>query len=267
MNFDVLLLPNRLPKAKQMIMNMFSAVLAIALVISAPMAWAQEKLNKWVEKIYTVERPAPTIIIGHGCGGFGDHEHGWARQIQSWGYNAVILDSFKPRGAFNGTCNKTIVMPGDRVHDVYEIAEALEKQSFHAGKIGYVGFSHGGSLALHLANDEDNRRISASVAYYPGCHKWAMSKKGLFGERRSFSAPRIPAAMMLAEKDDWTPIKPCLEFVKDSNYQVQTYPNATHGFDMNLPRRQAYGWTLWYDQEADADSRKKTREFFDSNLR
>jgi dienelactone hydrolase len=243
----------------------FSLVCGLAL--SVPMALAQEKLSKWIDKIYTVDKPAPTIIVGHGCGGFGKHEHDWAQQIQSWGYNAVVLDSFNPRGAFNGTCNKTIVMAGDRVHEVYEIAELLSKQSFHAGKIGYVGFSHGGSLALHLANDEANNSVAASVAYYPNCNKWVKSKKGLFGDRRSFDQPKIPTTMMLAEKDDWTPIKLCLESVKGDNYEVHQYPNATHGFDMNLPRRVAHGWTLWYDQEADIDSRQKTKEFFAKNLR
>jgi len=37
------------------------------------MALAQEKLSKWIDKIYTVDRPAPTIIVGHGFGGFGKH--------------------------------------------------------------------------------------------------------------------------------------------------------------------------------------------------
>jgi dienelactone hydrolase len=242
-------------------------VLACGLIFSMSMAAGQDKSSKWIDRIYTADRPAPTIIVGHGCGGLGKHEHEWAQQIQSWGFNAIVLDSFNPRGVFNGTCNKTIVMPGDRVSDVYEIAELLKKQAFHAGKIGYVGFSHGGSLALHLANDEANNVVSASVAYYPGCSKWSKSKKGLFGDRRSFDQPRIPAAMMLGEKDDWTPIKPCLESVKDGNYETHIYPNSTHAFDMNLPKRQAYGWTLWHDQEADFDSREKTKVFFQKYLR
>lgn len=248
-------------------MRCIKLILACGLTLSFSMAMAQEKLSKWIDKIYTVDRPAPTVIVGHGCGGFGQHEHEWAKQIQSWGFNAVVLDSFNPRGVFNGTCNKTIVMPGDRVQDVYEISDALVKQSFHAGKIGYVGFSHGGSLALHLANDEANKSVAASVAFYPRCDKWAKSKKGLFGDRRSFEQPQIPAVMMLAEKDDWTPAKPCLELVKGDNYEVHKYPNATHAFDMNLPKRQVHGWTLWYDQEADSDSRTKTKDFFQKHLR
>ena len=248
-------------------MKVTKLLLAFSLTLSLSIAIAQEKLSKWIDKIYTVGSPAPTINIGHGCGGLGKHEQEWAQQIQSWGFNAVVLDSFNPRGAFTGTCNKAIVMPGDRVHEVYEIADLLSKQSFHFGKIGFIGFSHGGSLALHLANDESNNSVAASVAYYPGCNKWAKSIKGLFGDRRSFDNPIKPAAMMLGEKDDWTPIKPCLESVKDGNYEVHTYPGATHAFDMELPRRQAFGWTLWYDPEADSDSRKKTKDFFQKHLR
>jgi len=248
--------------------NIFTRLLCSAVLGAlASNVVAQERLSKWIDKIYTVAEPAPTVIIGHGCGGFSEHEHEWAKQIQSWGFNAVVMDSFKPRGAFHGTCNKTVVLAGERVADVYEITEVLSKQPFHNGKFGYVGFSHGGSLALHLANDEKNRSIATSVAYYPNCIKWAKAIKTLFGERRSFDNPKIPTAMMLAEKDDWTPIKNCLESVKDNNYQVHIYKNATHAFDMNLPKRQAAGWTLWYDQEADVDSRQKTKDFLEKNLR
>ena len=257
---------------KVMPMQVFSVgslfrCIAIAISILPALSMAEEKLSKWIDKIYVAAEPAPTVIIGHGCGGFSNHEHEWAQQIQSWGFNAVVMDSFKPRGAFYGTCNKTIVLSGERVQDVYEIADVVSKQPFHAGRIGYVGFSHGGSLALHLANDVKNKSIAAAVAYYPGCSKWHKSIKSLFGDRRSFDHPKIPTVMMLAEKDDWTPAKLCLESVKDDNYEVNIYKNATHGFDMNQPKRQVAGWTLWYDQEADTDSRAKTKGFFEKYLR
>jgi dienelactone hydrolase len=248
-------------------MNSLKLILACGLSFAVSMTQAQEKLSKWIDKVYTAESPAPTIIVAHGCGGLGKHEHDWAQQIQSWGFNAIVLDSFKPRGFYSGMCNQSSVAPGERVHDVYEITEVISKQPFHTGKFGLVGFSHGGSLALHLANDEANKAVAATVAYYPWCAKWAKSKKGLFGERRSFDDPKIPTAMMLGEKDNWTPIKFCLESVKGNNYQVHIYSQATHAFDMNLPKRQAFGWTLWYEQEADLDSRQKTKELFDMHLR
>lgn len=238
----------------------------VAQFIGLKSALAENKLSQWIDRVYVAAEPASTIIIGHGCGGFGNHEHQWAKQIQSWGFNAVVLDSFNPRGLFGGTCNSTRILPGVRVSDVYEIAKVLKQQSFHQGKIGYVGFSHGGALALHLANDEANHSVSAVVAYYPNCSRGAKSITTLFGEKRSFDDPKIPAVMMLAEKDDWTPIRLCLESVKNGNYQVHRYKHATHAFDMNLPMRQAHGWTLWYDKEADEDSRQKTREFFESTL-
>lgn len=256
-----------LANTKVKIIRYLLVVLLVAQFIGLQSALAENKLSQWIDKVYVVAEPSPTIIVGHGCGGFGNHEHEWAKQIQSWGFNAVVLDSFNPRGLFGGTCNSPRILPGERVSDVYEIAKVVKQQRFHEGKIGYIGFSHGGALALHLANDEANNFVSAVVAYYPNCSRGAKSIKTLFGEKRSFDDPKIPAVMMLAEKDDWTPIRLCLESVRDGNYLVHRYKHATHAFDMNLPMRQAHGWTLWYDREADEDSRQKTRRFFESTLK
>lgn len=228
---------------------------------------AEGQLSKWIVQIYPADKPAPTVIVGHGCDGVSKHHHDWAKEIQSWGLNAVVMDSFTSRGAYRGTCNQSIVMPGERTSDVYEIASKIKDQPIHNGKFGYVGFSHGGTLALHLANDSANKDISAIVAYYPNCNRWVKAiGNSVFGEKRSFDNPRVPTTMFLAEGDTWTPPEKCLESVKDNNYEIQIYKDSNHGFDMNLPKRQAFGHTLWYNEEADKDSRKRTKDFFEKHL-
>ncbi len=43
-----------------------------------------------VYDVYKVDKPAPTVIIGHACGGLAvGHETSWARQLNRWGFNVV----------------------------------------------------------------------------------------------------------------------------------------------------------------------------------
>jgi dienelactone hydrolase len=144
----------------------------------------------------------------------------------------------------------------------------VQQQDWHTGKIGMIGFSRGGSVALALANQNlllkgnvvkagESSKISAIVAYYPGCFKGSHTAK-----------PNAPTLLLLGAKDEWTPISRCnLEAKTDPNYHITIYPNAGHAFDLNRPTRTVYGHYLSYDQEADVASRKATREFFDEFLR
>ncbi len=212
---------------------------------------------------------APTVLIAHGCDGAQRSQsyRQWARQISSWGYNAIVVDSYSKRG-INNTCNNTsAVVLRQGAEDLIKTAAWVQEQDWHAGKIGMIGFSRGGSVALTVANQGlllkgnvlkagESSKISAIVAYYPWCFQGSHTDK-----------PNAPTLLLLGAKDDWTPISRCnLEAKTDSNYQINIYPNAGHAFDMSYPPRTVYGHHLFYDGEADVASRKATREFFDRFL-
>jgi dienelactone hydrolase len=202
----------------------------------------------------------PTIIIAHGCDGVSQPYRDWARELHSWGYNTVLADSFQFRG-YGILCdgaNNHKVMPIERKNDLVEIAKFVKQQPWHKGKIGAIGFSHGGStmLAVAASNQTD---IDAVVAYYPSCHRWFVFSN----LTQHLFEPSIAVQVHLAEKDDWTPIVDCNYLTGAEEY---IYKGATHAFDMDYPARTYLGHFLKYDRQADLLSRKRTKEFFEVKL-
>ena len=48
----------------------------------------------------------PAVIVLHGCGGPDTHHERWAERLVSWGYVAVVINSFSSRG-FGNICKTT----------------------------------------------------------------------------------------------------------------------------------------------------------------
>lgn len=217
--------------------------------------------SKWIKDVFENDKPSPTIIVAHGCDGAQNlHYYFWAKQIRDWGYNAVLIDLFTARG-FNNLChNWSAISAKERISSISEVVDKIKSSKFHNGKIGLIGYSQGGTLALNIANETQETGIDAVVGYYPGCPD---SEKSYY-ER--FLNPKIPMAIMIGENDDWTPLAPCLETNKNSKYEMHIYPNSSHGFDMNERQRTYLNHRLWYNHEADVDSRKQTNEFFKKYL-
>lgn len=218
-----------------------------------------------------VDVNAPTVLIAHGCTGVTRHEHEWANQIASWGFNAVIVDSLHGRGIRQAICDNNRLYPYARLKEIYEIAALISARS--DAPIGIVGFSHGGALVLHVAIDENNKYIKAGVAYYPNCSAWARADERaeprhptLPAAWPNFFHATIPVALMYAGEDDWTPYVACDDVVQGDIFERHLFPHATHGFDMKGPNRRLYGYYLRYDEKADVESRKLTRAFFERNL-
>ncbi len=94
--------------------------------------------------------PVPAVIAMHGCDGVGRHYRDWAGLLQSWGYAALLVDSFRPRGKSN-VCNRgREVPPLERAFDAFRAAGYLRTlPAIRADRIGIIGFSHGGWSALH----------------------------------------------------------------------------------------------------------------------
>ena len=205
--------------------------------------------------LYKVDKPAPTIIISHHCGGAHGHSDDWARQLNKWGFNAVNLDSFTPRKA-SEVCRLPMQVPTwSRSDEAYKMAELIKTQPWHQGKIGYIGFSHGGSTAVYIASDHRNKSIDAAVSYYPYCGRD-------YGREISTSSPRIKLMLALAKRDDWTPYVPCMG--ENKNLEIHLYENATHSFDQHFPgwKTRFLNYNLEHDVESNINSRVATRIFF-----
>lgn len=210
----------------------------------------------------TQKTPSPTIIIAHpsdGLTGYGYTRYVlfWGSLISSWGYNAVVPDSFHGRGYRNKEVmyQSMLVNYDERSEDMIKVAEWIKQQSWHKGKIGIIGFSHGGGTVIRTANTTD--AISAGVAYYPGC----------FDDDKNTS-PLFSVEIHIGNADDWTTAHRCISMAKKSNmYRLYVYQDATHGFDIPVATRKIMNYTLAYEHEAAIFAQERTRIFFDKHLR
>jgi len=100
-------------------------------------------------------------------------------------------------------------------------------------RIGVIGFSKGGQVALYTALEpfrrgivDDDRRFAAHVALYPNCSDW-------------YTAARVtgaPLLLLLGGRDDYTPAEACRGYAEwfrgaGAETTVVTYPDAYHDFD------------------------------------
>jgi poly(3-hydroxybutyrate) depolymerase len=94
--------------------------------------------------------PFPVVILLHGCSGVRPIQRFWADRLRSWGYAALILDSFSARGGVNvcSDANQPLVTPRDRAADVLSAALYLRTlPKIDGTRIAVLGDSHGGSTA------------------------------------------------------------------------------------------------------------------------
>ncbi len=212
------------------------------------------------------DRPAATVLISHGSDGVQRHHHEWARLVQSWGYNAVIVDHYSLRGI---SMHVGVVLPNmrgeHRARDLVESAKWIKEQSWHRGKISVIGFSQGGSGVMALVNSKDwgfhkilvkdeAMPISSAVAFYPGC---SISFPPL--------TPSMPVQVHLAGEDTLAFTGYC-EPLTDKNYVVHRYQNATHAFDVYLGSFKP-SFHHRYDANITAKATKHTKDFLDKNLK
>lgn len=215
--------------------------------------------------------PAPTVLVMHGCGGVDPHHLEWAKQLQDWGFNAVVVDSFKPRFV-SSTCTKVMdVTPLQRAIDAHLTAKWVMTQEWSQRKVGVLGFSHGAWGALHASTTQDAQReigasyLTSAVAFYPYC-----------GSSLNFVGRGIPLQIHIGGDDDWTPASLCKDLARnwDLGANYFEYARAHHGFDrINTDQRisgtdGAIGMrTLRSDPEANRAARRRVRDFLDQTLR
>ena len=225
-------------------------------------------LDVEVVRVSASNMSAPTMIWMHGCGGLvGNHKVDWMRDLNSWGYNVVVVDAFSPRG-IRTVCNNTFAFPRLQFgYDAYYVAKWIRQQNWGAGKIGVIGYSFGAGAILEMVKENtlklefDDIIISAGVAYYPFCLIMS-SQPGV-----------VPVQLHLAGNDEITPPQICVESAKSWKDQaiIEYYKDASHGFDIigaNFMLGTAMGPRLvkWspFDEKL---SKEKTRKFLDERLK
>jgi len=216
--------------------------------------------------------PFPAVVVLHGCGGFHSEMLSWADRLRSWGYVALAVDSFGPRG-FENACAKGSY---DQPADAFRALQFLKRQPFVRGDdVAVMGFSMGASAVLAALERGSIARMypdtfRAAVAFFPQCD----------GSSGIMTAPTL---VLIGELDDWTRAPACRAMaagVSDiapsrmpgdrSMVQLVVYPGARHGFiyaDLRfLPGIEVLGHRIEYNDAATRDSIEQVRSFFQRTL-
>jgi dienelactone hydrolase len=208
--------------------------------------------------------PVPAVVVLHGCDGIGKHYRDWARLLRSWGYAALMIDSFGPRGQSNVCHRGNLVPPSERLKDALRAADYLRSlPTIRKDRIGVIGFSHGGWTVLNVVLQQrvawaGGTPFAAAVAYYPSCQNAALSLV-------------TDTLILIGEDDDWTPARDCRRWREAARtnghvLDLKIYPGARHGFDSSIPMHNYLGHLLGRDEVAAPDAESLTRAFFAQRL-
>jgi len=208
--------------------------------------------------------PHAAIVVLHGCDGVGPHYREWADRLAGWGYAALLIDSFNPRG-FVEVCNRGRLVPPElQAADAFAGAAYLRtRPDLHIQRVGVIGFSHGGWAVLKavlagVARPATVPPFDAAVAYYPGCDPPA-------------SPLETDTLILIGSADDWTPAGRCERWrslVAANGHAVQMiiYPGAVHAFDGRSAPHIYYGHHVGQDPVARDGTIAQTQAFFAARL-
>jgi dienelactone hydrolase len=217
--------------------------------------------------------PFPAVVMLHGCRRvFHKHYDAWAERLASWGYVALQVNSFGPRGESNicGGDRYRLVDPHTRTQDAYDAKSYLAGLPFvHRNRIAVMGWGHGGWTILYAISEttvipKRGDPFWAAVAFYPWC------TEALVG----FDAPLL---ILIGELDDRIPMgelrNPALQCrlrmpSGKAAHEVilKVYPGVYHCFDWEGLKEDYFGH-LQYDPEAAADATVYVKNFLAKHLR
>jgi dienelactone hydrolase len=201
--------------------------------------------------------PFPAIALIHSCLGLPDNRAAFAATLASWGYVALFVDEFAPRGLAE-TCSVDFpVGPADAAAALAFLA----RQPFVDGRrLAVIGFSQGGDVALTLAaSPPRGLRLRAAAAYYPPC------------ANRQGEALAVPTLVVVGAADSVTPAADCRTFVAaqpPSVARLVVLPGAGHLFDdpASAGGRVVLGMHFAYDGAAAARAEGELRRFLAKTL-
>jgi dienelactone hydrolase len=249
--------------------------------------------------------PFPAVVLLHGCGGLGPGgvaqqvEFAWAKRLRDWGYIALTVDSFSPRGLHHGVCilpDEKWLSSHERAKDAYGALEYLRAQSFvQPERIGVMGWSNGGVATLDAMNldlhSSSEHKFRAAITFYPECGleygKWKVKREcgdsGPVTNTEGVYRPTAPLLILSGAADDWTPAAYCKTMVNVARaheyaLELVVYPGAHHSFDgggyyfyiadaSNINKCTACcGGTVEGNAAATQDAIKQVKSFFGKHL-
>jgi len=174
----------------------------------------------------------PLIIGVAGSLAWRDHHHEYLDMYQNADFATFELKSFKSRDVESTVGSQVEVTTAMMILDAYRALEKLSKHpNIDKNKVSITGWSLGGAVSLFSAWLPIKNAITKEVSFashlpiYPPC----------FIDPENTDFTEAPIHILIGEIDNWTPARPCSEFVKKINKKgnvgLTIYPNAHHSFD------------------------------------
>ena len=201
------------------------------------------------------DRPRPTVILFHGCGGLRDHLPRYAETARAVGWRACIVDSYAPRDlsrtmAMAFVCTGVILRGGERAGDVLAAIHGLsQRPDVDADRLALAGWSHGGWSIMEAMSLDPHVPGAAGVRDAEACDLSGVKAVWLAYAYVGFAAinrmrawrhcPKVLA--VTARRDHLTTVRNAEQvhaMIRDCGAQVETWiADGTHSFDepMNAP--------------------------------
>src|SRR5438874_3014323 len=113
----------------------------------------------------------PAVLVLHSCAGVTPSITGWAQALNRMGYAALVVDSFTGRGIKEVCTGHTSVSVGSRLVDLFRAHELLVTHPrIDSRRIGVLGFSHGGWVALWASHAQYQRLFMRGTLAPPAAY-------------------------------------------------------------------------------------------------
>jgi dienelactone hydrolase len=206
----------------------------------------------------------PAMVIHHGSGGVTEREGRYARETVKLGVAALVIDSFKGRGIASSVRDQAAVSSSEMLDDAFAALKALAAHArIDGNRVGIVGFSKGGTVALLAAHEvraaralPEGLRFALHVPFYPSCGTQHFKPK----------STGAPIYLLLGGADTYVGAAPCQEYAaalkaEGAAIEVTVYSGAPHGFDgrnaYSLPKGENWSRCVFV-QQPDGSWRERT---------
>lgn len=180
--------------------------------------------------------PMSAVVIVPSSGGVRyEREIYYAKKLARAGVAVLVVDSYGSRGLRHSVRDQSLLGSWEMSNDaVAGLRWLASDKRFDAQHIAIMGVSKGATAALHTALHVRRRwmrmydvQFAAHIAISPAC-TWI---------NRSHANTGAPILFLLAELDNQTPAKPCVEYAArlrktgNQSIDVKVYKNTHHAWE------------------------------------